>query len=73
MKDRDEMDGLNLIGLGFQMLIVLFFLVCGISIYFGIDYPPNHNNSTHKEQTEKVNNKKETIKRLYKNAFNEKR
>lgn len=70
MKEREKPSILYIMGVLFIILISLIVTGNGPSIYKSIT---TDNEPKHKEQTEKVNNKKETIKRLYKNAFNEKR
>ena len=68
MKEREEASALDIIGLFFTALILVFILGCGLSIYESIKV---NNEIKQRQQTEKAefNNRKELIERLYKDVF----
>lgn len=71
MKEREATSALDLVYLLVALIILLFFAGCGLSIYENIKV---NNELNHRRQIKKVEiHKTKHIKRLYKDAFNEKR
>lgn len=71
MKEREATSALDLVYLLVALIILLFFAGCGLSIYESIKV---NNELKHRGQIKKVEiHKTKHIKRLYKDAFKERK
>ena len=71
MKNKRKEDSmLEIISVLFMVLITLIITANAPSIHKSITVD---NEPKYQQKNEKINNRKQSIKRLYKNAFNEKR
>lgn len=72
MKEKEDVSSLDLICLFTVLIILFFFLGCSLSIYESVKVKYELKS---REQTKKIEitNKREPIKRLYKDAFKERK